>query len=107
MIVEMIDILFAHSLCKKESLEEMELRPKQRAEATNPMIEREPPGRVKASRAGSKCPNQCGEIAPDRLSQQALGLTIRGLRSEEHSSELQSLMRISYAVFCLKKKNNK
>src|SRR3546814_9745361 len=28
------------------------------------------------------------------------------LRSEEHTSELQSLMRISYAVFCLKKKNN-
>src|SRR3546814_10473151 len=29
------------------------------------------------------------------------------LRSEEHTSELQSLMRISYAVFCLKKKKNK
>src|SRR3546814_1185297 len=29
-----------------------------------------------------------------------------GLRSEEHTSELQSLMRISYAVFCLKKKNS-
>src|SRR3546814_4197975 len=29
------------------------------------------------------------------------------MRSEEHTSELQSLMRISYAVFCLKKKNNK
>src|SRR3546814_10275247 len=28
----------------------------------------------------------------------------QGLRSEEHTSELQSLMRISYAVFCLKKK---
>src|SRR3546814_3791441 len=28
-------------------------------------------------------------------------------RSEEHTSELQSLMRISYAVFCLKKKNDK
>src|SRR3546814_4110183 len=28
-------------------------------------------------------------------------------RSEEHTSELQSLLRISYAVFCLKKKNNK
>src|SRR3546814_6655744 len=28
-----------------------------------------------------------------------------GARSEEHTSELQSLMRISYAVFCLKKKN--
>src|SRR3546814_4765009 len=30
---------------------------------------------------------------------------IRAPRSEEHTSELQSLMRISYAVFCLKKKN--
>src|SRR3546814_4147319 len=29
-----------------------------------------------------------------------------GVRSEEHTSELQSLMRISYAVFCLKKKHN-
>src|SRR3546814_1452104 len=29
------------------------------------------------------------------------------LRSEEHTSELQSLMRISYAVFCLKNKNNR
>src|SRR3546814_4695367 len=29
-----------------------------------------------------------------------------GKRSEEHTSELQSLMRISYAVFCLKKKND-
>src|SRR3546814_8662305 len=32
-----------------------------------------------------------------------LGIGI-GIRSEEHTSELQSLMRISYAVFCLKKK---
>src|SRR3546814_3297991 len=37
-----------------------------------------------------------------------VGLVLRlpfGLRSEEHTSELQSLMRISYAVFCLKKTN--
>src|SRR3546814_9057091 len=36
-----------------------------------------------------------------------IGNTVTGLgrRSEEHTSELQSLMRISYAVFCLKKKN--
>src|SRR3546814_9549580 len=34
------------------------------------------------------------------------GIT-HGFRSEEHTSELQSLMRISYAVFCLKKKNKK
>src|SRR3546814_7625669 len=31
----------------------------------------------------------------------------RAARSEEHTSELQSLMRISYAVFCLKKKKNR
>src|SRR3546814_3138591 len=31
-------------------------------------------------------------------------IAIPGIRSEEHTSELQSLMRISYAVFCLKKK---
>src|SRR3546814_2639302 len=35
------------------------------------------------------------------------GLTQDTPRSEEHTSELQSLMRISYAVFCLKKKNTK
>src|SRR3546814_7279975 len=33
--------------------------------------------------------------------------SIIAVRSEEHTSELQSLMRISYAVFCLKKKNKK
>src|SRR3546814_1108245 len=39
-----------------------------------------------------------------------LGLVVHtflGHRSEEHTSELQSLMRISYAVFCLKKKKKK
>src|SRR3546814_8744701 len=36
-----------------------------------------------------------------------LGLAEIPLRSEEHTSELQSLMRISYAVFCLKKKTIK
>src|SRR3546814_3058779 len=35
------------------------------------------------------------------------GLRQLSHRSEEHTSELQSLMRISYAVFCLKKKNKK
>src|SRR3546814_3607488 len=34
-------------------------------------------------------------------------LRLAGARSEEHTSELQSLMRNSYAVFCLKKKNKK
>src|SRR3546814_15138430 len=35
------------------------------------------------------------------------GIGDHGSRSEEHTSELQSLMRISYAVFCLKKKTKK
>src|SRR3546814_9405626 len=39
------------------------------------------------------------QIASERIEQS------RAQRSEEHTSELQSLMRISYAVFCLKKKN--
>src|SRR3546814_1481657 len=42
------------------------------------------------------------QLRLDRLRQFA-GLQTRRLRSEEHTSELQSLMRISYAVFCLKK----
>src|SRR3546814_7260158 len=37
---------------------------------------------------------------------QNAGRLVQG-RSEEHTSELQSLMRISYAVFCLKKKKNR
>src|SRR3546814_3217139 len=44
------------------------------------------------------------QVAGDRL----LDLDDQfALRSEEHTSELQSLMRTSYAVFCLKKKNKK
>src|SRR3546814_6796032 len=38
--------------------------------------------------------------------QGAIGWWMVASRSEEHTSELQSLMRISYAVFCLKKKRN-
>src|SRR3546814_4872510 len=39
------------------------------------------------------------------LSLVAIGAYLIAMRSEEHTSELQSLMRSSYAVFCLKKKN--
>src|SRR3546814_2528355 len=39
------------------------------------------------------------------ISHASLFLIAKGARSEEHTSELQSLMRISYAVFCLTKKN--
>src|SRR3546814_10031110 len=43
----------------------------------------------------------------DELSHLATDLPTADDRSEEHTSELQSLMRISYAVFCLKKKTHK
>src|SRR3546814_61837 len=56
-------------------------------------------------RAGASCKRLpvaqrrgCGQVAVAAEEAEA--------RSEEHTSELQSLMRISYAVFCLKKKNN-
>src|SRR3546814_6808649 len=55
----------------------------------------------------------CGSERQQRCERQRLHaasaacrtVTTRIIRSEEHTSELQSLMRISYAVFCLKKKN--
>src|SRR3546814_10874904 len=40
-----------------------------------------------------------------QIGQCGVQLLLSAARSEEHTSELQSLMRISYAVFCLKKKN--
>src|SRR3546814_5585423 len=43
-------------------------------------------------------------VAWRQIAEQSPGVEMRNLRSEEHTSELQSLMRISYAVFCLKKK---
>src|SRR3546814_6893035 len=42
-----------------------------------------------------------------RISPALERFTVVDARSEEHTSELQSLMRTSYAVFCLKKKNKK
>src|SRR3546814_2935908 len=44
-------------------------------------------------------------IADPAVAVVPVALTADLLRSEEHTSELQSIMRISYAVFCLKKKN--
>src|SRR3546814_4905218 len=49
-----------------------------------------------------------GGVPLDQVDRATVNLLISGTaigRSEEHTSELQSLMRISYAVFCLKKKN--
>src|SRR3546814_10096636 len=50
---------------------------------------------------GSKLPHP---IQPSHLNSQGFAVLCVVVRSEEHTSELQSLMRISYAVFCLQKK---
>src|SRR3546814_1531167 len=56
-------------------------------------------------RTDQRC--RCAEVAEPAIWIGAQRILVhRGFeRSEEHTSELQSLMRISYAVFCLKKKN--
>src|SRR3546814_10875458 len=47
------------------------------------------------------------KFLPKNETRQLSLFTLQSIRSEEHTSELQSLMRISYPVFCLKTKNNK
>src|SRR3546814_10446216 len=60
------------------------------------------PGTSQAPYGGSGA--DCTAAAPAAASALRAIRAAKG-RSEEHTSELQSLMRISYAVFCLKKKN--
>src|SRR3546814_1555543 len=75
---------------------------------------------LRESRTGHECGqlldfghrNLFPTVFPEPFSDSAAGASESGrplvtTRSEEHTSELQSLMRISYAVFCLKKKINK
>src|SRR3546814_6324533 len=60
-----------------------------------------------AARAHAPC---CGRMSLASMPATATGFFMasrRNGRSEEHTSEFQSLMRISYAVFCLKKKKHK
>src|SRR3546814_7464596 len=73
------------------------------------------PGRVRPAQrhrrrrgqlGAARGPHTIGVRHRNALRRPAEAREIGGLRSEEHTSELQSLMRISYAVFCLKKKKN-
>src|SRR3546814_4658041 len=50
--------------------------------------------------------NRVNPLYTKRIDQITAGGSPKALRSEEHTSELQSLMRISYAVFCLKTKTH-
>src|SRR3546814_7773308 len=60
------------------------------------LLQRSPIANIDFMSAGPQPPSAAELLSSDRLQ-----------RSEEHTSELQSLMRISYAVFCLKKKKKK
>src|SRR3546814_8711526 len=73
------------------------LRPTGRAEGGAMRLNPHP------TRSAAQCAGRCGGVssAPIFPSESR---DIGPMRSEEHTSELQSLMRISYAVFCLKKK---
>src|SRR3546814_1084979 len=73
------------------------------------------------AKAGTAMTVRSCDSCPSIVSRGSVGTTVGGVgaascartgaavssRSEEHTSELQSLMRISYAVFCLKKKKHK
>src|SRR3546814_5453223 len=50
---------------------------------------------------------QAERFGAELVADDVVEVDLTGDRSEEHTSELQSLMRISYAVFCLKKKKHK
>src|SRR3546814_3855786 len=64
--------------------------------------------RRKAATSSIRAPCRSGRssLIEMRSPSARLGTHLDQARSEEHTSELQSLMRISYAVFCLKKKTN-
>src|SRR3546814_2614598 len=75
---------------------------------TSPSWPRSPPDRNSELRQGCSCrwtarPQDCGSPERWHLGQ---AHSRSADRSEEHTSELQSLMRISYAVFCLTTKKN-
>src|SRR3546814_4570235 len=74
-----------------------------RAGSSSSIMQSAPAERTEKSGCGCGCKDQ-QDRAVDRPDRNALP---NSKRSEEHTSELQSLMRISYAVFCLKKKNTK
>src|SRR3546814_7209667 len=65
------------------------------------------PTRRSAEPSSTTISDRDGARLTTRSTAQAMPLPASSIsRSEEHTSELQSLTRISYAVFCLKKKNN-
>src|SRR3546814_4699686 len=71
------------------------------------MTSTQPANSVTASSSERRVSTSRSLVGSSSSSTLALSFSILARRSEEHTSELQSLMRISYAVFCLKKKKQK
>src|SRR3546814_1611530 len=91
---------FPRHLVRDRSASAARLRARQGAAALT-----SPGGRSSATCAGKEVVPLGPHLSPRRLiCRRPRDCRSRGYRSEEHRSELQSLMRISYAVFCLKKK---
>src|SRR3546814_4825309 len=82
-----------------------------RGTTTANLAERIPAGATNVRTAESNNRNEIfvtvGEPTTTLFQPTGKGIELVPIRSEEHTSELQSLMRISYAVFCLKKKKKK
>src|SRR3546814_3921318 len=64
----------------------------------------EPESSTRGKDSGRRSSAPSSQIGAPAIRKPSCSFLSRGNRSEEHTSELQSLMRISYAVFCLKKK---
>src|SRR3546814_4493853 len=79
---------------------------RQAANATERCVDSHRPS-MAAARPRSSPSRRSPQQSPPAPSQSRRGGARTSRRSEEHTSELQSLMRISYAVFCLKKKKQK
>src|SRR3546814_3117666 len=92
------EVLYANDiLCRLLGKSLAEIQGGSVLDSLPPSTHREVEELLKSSRTGK----QTAEVMIERDGKE------RFFRSEEHTSELQSLMRISYAVFCLKKKKNK
>src|SRR3546814_1494569 len=91
--------------CRENRVESARPAPPRNIPSTGRVFAR-PSDTAISSRATTWLPSPDFAISSTRASA-SIGSPLAPRRSEEHTSELQSLMRISYAVFCLKKKKHK
>src|SRR3546814_1382184 len=103
------DTLFPYTTLFRSRRAEIPVRhPRRRPDAAaGGAVDRARTGRPLQPRYRARRPRGAGGVGAEDAAGLARCLPHRPVRSEEHTSELQSLMRISYAVFCLKKKKSR